>query len=255
MNNKIISFVSITIGFLICFIIIPLISSNSPFPGIWNIFKQLNSDSSAKDILPALGETFIRFISAAIIGALFGIFVGIIQAQFKWIKAIVSPWTDIFRVTPAIVWISLFYALNFQPEDYLPFFNIPFILGAFFSSLYVSIHVEESIRNISQEEITYMHAQGVFHNFNWKVEYCYLPRIIAALTTGMKIGGSISLILVIVAEALLSTQDSLGRLLVGFQTNRKVELLWVIIISLSFLSLSFFTLFNNLEKLIKGEKK
>lgn len=245
-----VSLVSLILGFLVLFIVMPLVLKGGfPLPGIWKIVGEVSKSEQRINLINGLGGTFIRFSASVIIGVLLGIFLGVAQKHSPVFDASLSYWLDIFRITPSIVWISLLY-IFLIPADI-----IPIIISSFFTAFYIALAVEEAITTIPENELIYTYAQRKQSDFNWKVEYCYKPRIFASASSGMRTGGSIALILVIVSEAFVYTPNSLGRLLFSYQLTHAKELLWAVVFILAILALCFSVLFRGLEKLAGGESK
>lgn len=245
MLRKRLSLLSLLGGFIILFIIGPLIfRSKFPLPSLWNIISEIINNSESADILPAIGLTFVHFIASLIIGIIGGLVLGIIQIQSPIANSIISPWITIFRITPAVVWISVLLIITFFPNG-----AISVTIGSIFTACYISLPVKQALANISEEEQTYIFAQKVNNDINWKVGYCYLPRIIVAVSSGIGLGGSISLIIVIVAEALSGQKGTLGFLLVNYQKMFNSELLWTVVILVAVLAIIFFSFFRSIEKL------
>lgn len=238
---------SIFCGVGLLFVVIPVaLQENSPFPGLWAIACEVARSSERRVIFDALGSTFIRFAASTVIGCALGILLGVMQTHSRSFNRTISPWLVILRVTPAIVWISVLFVIPF-PKNW-----IPVTVASLFSACYVSLPVQQALLSVSDSEHAYMIAQQVSRDWNWKMDYCYLPRILAATSTGVRVGGSIALVLVIVAEAITSRKDGMGYLLVNYQQTLEEELLWFIVILMAVLALLFFLLFNSLEKLAGG---
>ncbi|MBV5315246.1 MAG: ABC transporter permease subunit [Prolixibacteraceae bacterium] len=232
---------SILVGFFVLFELIPIIFPNSLMPSMHSIFIELDSYNKNL-ILSGLGATFIRFISATVIGYLVGITLSIPSIISYKIDLAISPWYNILRITPAIVWIPILLSFNSIDSN-----SIPIIISIIFSSLYVVLSISESIKNIPVEEKISMKAMKV--SSKWQLYYCFIPRIIASSISGIKIGGSIALILVIVGEALLFLQPSLGYLITSYQTTMEKNGFWLTFIVLALLASVSFFLLNSLEVL------
>ena len=239
--------ISLIIGFGILFELIPILFPKSPLPSIHSIFIELDIYNK-KLILSGLGSTFTRFISATVLGYLIGIILSIPTIISYRIELVISPWYNILRITPAIVWIPILLSFKSISSD-----SIPIIISIIFSSLYVVLSITESIKNIPEEEKISMTALKVSNN--WKLFNCFIPRIIASSISGIKIGGSIALILVIVGEALLYLKPSLGFLITSYQTSMEKNGFWLTFIVLALLASMSFFLLNSLEVLIGVKKR
>lgn len=245
MKNNFIQLVSFLVGIIVLFIILPNWGS-SLFPSIQEMFsireKELNN------IIEGTAYTFYRFLSSILIGYSVGIMLSIPCLISEKINAFLSPWYTIFRITPTIVWIPIFLAL---PKDVLGRETIPIVLGILFSSLYVSMHIIKVVQNIPDEEKIAMKSMKV--NFGWKWENCYFPRILVSSVSSLKFGGSIAFILVIVGEALISAEKSLGYLLYSYQNVMVMAKpqFWLTTIIISVLALIIFYMCSLLNKLTR----
>jgi len=233
---------SIIIGLLLIFEIVPLLFPKSPFPTIHSILFELDNYNKGL-IISGLGSTFIRFVSSTILGYLIGIILSIPTIISHKINLALSPWYNILRITPAIVWIPILLSFKSISSE-----TIPIIISIIFSSLYVVLSITESIKNIPKEEKISMKAMKV--SKNWKLLNCYIPRIIASSISGIKIGGSIALILVVVGEAILYLKPSLGFLITSYQTSMERNGFWLTFIVLALLASISFFLLNSLDILI-----
>ena len=240
---------SIIIGLLLIFEIVPLLFHKSPFPTLHSILFELDNHNK-RLIISGLGATFIRFVSSTILGYFIGIILSIPTIISHKIELILSPWYNILRITPAIVWIPILLSFNSISSD-----SIPIIISIIFSSLYVVLSITESIKNIPEEEKISMKAMKASNE--WKLLNCYIPRIIVSSVSGIKIGGSIALILVVVGEALLYLKPSLGFLITSYQTSMEKNGFWLTFIVLALLASISFFLLNSLDVLIgvKNRKK
>jgi len=233
---------SIISGLLLVFEIIPLLCPESSFPALHSIFMDLDKENKNL-IVSGLGSTFIRFASSTILGYLIGIILSIPTIFSQKLDLTLSPWYNILRITPAIVWIPILFSFKSIPSSW-----IPIIISTIFSSLYVVLSITETIKNIPDEEKISMKALKVSNN--WKLLNCYVPRIIASSISGIKIGGSIALILVIVGEALLYQKPSLGFLITSYQTSMEKNGFWLTFIVLALLASISYFLLNSLDALI-----
>ena len=245
MKNSLVQLCSFLFGIIFLFVILPYFGS-SIFPSIQEIFAIREKELS--NIMEATGYTFYRFLSSILIGYIIGIILSIPCLISERINAVLSPWYTIFRITPTIVWIPILLAL---PKDVLGRETIPIVLGVLFSSLYVSMHIIKVVKDIPDEEKIAMKSMNV--NFTWKWKNCYFPRILVSSVSSLKFGGSIAFILVIVGEALISAEKSLGYLLYSYQNVLVMAKpqFWLTTIIISVLALIIFYMCSLLNKLTR----
>jgi len=236
---------SLLVGCVVLFGIVPAVAGPaSPFPRIGDIVGAVTGEEGSR-LASAFGNTLVRFMLSTVIGCGIGVFLGTAQAGLPWTRGVLSPWLDAMRVTPAIVWIPILLTFRHVSTG-----GIPLVLGILYSALYVALHVESRVADISLDELTFIRAQRV--GLWWKIKYCYLPRVVAGTATGLKVGGSIGLILVVVGEALVRVNGT-GNLVVGFMESYAQGPLWATIILLGALALSAFHLFGALEGWMLGK--
>lgn len=199
---------------------------------------------AGKTVVEALELTFWRFGSAGVVGCIFGVLIGTLRAFLPTVRHLTNPWMDVSRITPAIVWIPVLFLFKIGSE------NIPFCLGALYASLYMSLDVEARLREISDDERTYLAAQNftLYERFR----FSYVSRLLAGLSSGARLGLSIALILVVVGEALVGV-SGLGQLITEYQQSLAVDELWLTIVMLSALALLSFYFATKLSELSGAE--
>jgi len=77
--------------------------------------------------------------------------------------------------------------------------------------------------------------------------------LVAGIGAAMRLGGSVALILVVVGEAILQTEMSLGGLLVSFITTNALPALWATVIAIGSLALLVFAVFSSVAQLAGAE--
>jgi ABC-type nitrate/sulfonate/bicarbonate transport system permease component len=237
-NKNYIPIISVICGFLIFFELAPLLFENSPFATFHEILTDLRKEDKVL-ILKGLYATFFRFVIATVLGYVIGIVLSIPMLISKTLGNLLNPWYTVLRITPAIVWIPIL--LSFRS---LHTSQIPIIISVIFASLYVHLYVNNALKEISEEELIYMKA--IKASKKWKLLYCYMPRILYSSVYGIKIGGSIALILVVVGEALVSVEPSLGYLISSYQTTMEKNGFWLTFIVLALLAIIVFTILNRI---------
>lgn len=248
MKNSFIQLGSFVFGIIILFVVLPFFGS-SIFPSIRELF--LIQEKEFGNIIEGTVYTFYRFLSSILIGYIIGIILSIPCLFSDGINAALSPWYTILRITPTIVWIPILLAF---PKEVLSRETIPIVLGVIFSALYVSMHIIKLVKDIPDEEKIAMKSMNV--KFDWKWKNCYFPRILVSSVSSLKFGGSIAFILVIVGEALISAEKSLGYLLYSYQNVMVMAKpqFWLTTIIISILALIIFYMCGRLNKLIRTDE-
>lgn len=241
------SCISIIGGLFLLFVVLPAYFKTS-------VFCQFSDFFSIDRIeIERIGDatllTFFRFLVSIVLGYLIGIVLSLPCIYSSFLDSILSPWYNIFRITPTIVWIPVLMNLKIIGSNAI----IPIILGTIFSSLYVSFFICKVVRDIPDEEKMAMKAMKV--DFYWKIWNCYFPRIIVSSVASLKLGGSVAFILVIVGESLLSLDTGLGHLLDSYQGTLNRPAFWMTAIIISLLALMIFSFCNLLNNLTRTNEK
>ena len=233
-------------GTLLVFALLPWVwPSNSMFPWITDVVRAAAGDYLF-DLGNAIGLSFLRFVSALLIGLVMGVLIGVCAASFPRTRPFFAPWLTIARVTPAIVWLPVFYTVPCIASG-----MIPSLLGVVFCSAYVAMEVERHLTTVHEDERTYLSGQKA--SLQFRMRYSYLPRLVAGIGAAMRLGGSVALILVVVGEAILQTEMSLGGLLVSFITTNALPALWATVIAIGSLALLVFAVFSSVAQLAGAE--
>jgi ABC-type nitrate/sulfonate/bicarbonate transport system permease component len=119
------------------------------------------------------------------------------------------------------------------------------ILIVLFTIFPVAVTIRTSILNIPEN---YLQLLSTYTNDKWKVfKYLILPSLVPPLLSTMKILSTASIVATIITELPLSVRNGIGKDIYNSFNNQMIPRVWVSVITISILSLIFFTVLDNLE--------
>jgi NitT/TauT family transport system permease protein len=149
------------------------------------------------------GLTVGRTVSATLISALMGIPLGLLMGVFAPVRRLLSFLIDFFRSIPPIALFPLFILIFGLTEASMV--AVP-VYGCFLV-LTVSSAYGVGSTPVIRREVAAVLRLSAFQTFRTVVLPSALPHIIA----GLRVAISLSLVLTIVVEMLIGTNDGLGR--------------------------------------------
>lgn len=227
-NSKIYKYAGILI-FLIIWFSITLLNRQiqtyvanpiETFTALYSLFK---TKQIVLDILATLTRTVFAFIPAVILGIISGILLG----YYKKLKYVFEPIIEFFRTLPSTALLPVFI-LFFGINDFSR------IGTAFFISyMLVLINTLYGVTNISSTRLNAALCMKAnkYQLFTEVIIWEILPYIFSA----MRLAISITLIVILISEMLISSKYGLGVRLFEMQQTYKTDYLYAIIFITGFL--------------------
>jgi ABC-type nitrate/sulfonate/bicarbonate transport system permease component len=119
------------------------------------------------------------------------------------------------------------------------------ILIVLFTIFPVAVTIRTSILNIPEN---YLQLLSTYTDDKWIVfKYLILPSLVPPLLSTTKILSTASIVATIITELPLSVRNGIGKDIYNSFNNQMIPRVWVSVITISILSLIFFTILDNLE--------
>lgn len=149
----------------------------------------------------AVWGTLLRSALAYVLAFVFAVGIAVLTARFKILRSAFSPVVVIIRVLPtmSLILLALIWFDSFQSTVLVAFCVI-------FPMLYTSI--KDSIDGVDKDLLQMAKIYGV--NRGRVITKLYIPQMLPSVLTGIKSSAGLNLKLVIAAEVLAQTADSIG---------------------------------------------
>ena len=245
--NKWKSIVMPTVGFLIVFSIwfVFFISERYsqlliPSPiHVAETFMALLVDAT---FMSHVGATFTRILVAFLISAFLGILIGLIVGYYNLIDSMTYTLIDFLRSMPGIVLFPLFI-LFFGVGDVSRL-----LVAIFVATPIIIINTKYGVINSNKlrknmRTLYKLKAITLFYRV-------IVPEASPYIFTGLRVGISLVIILVIVTEMMLGTSRGLGHLLIHSQHHFDTPLMYAIILMLGCIGFLLNSIFNVIEQKI-----
>jgi len=205
---------SVFVLFLVWLIAAALLQNEIILPGPQAVFQAFWEIVTSLRNLEAIGSTILRLLLAMGIALVTGLFLGVIGGLKPAISQILKPIVTILRTVPVIsIVIIVLIIFGFRDTPYV----ITFLM--IFPLLYQA--VSEGIKNIDPELIdVYKLEDDHFFSGLW---HCYLPLIGDQIKTALLQSAGLGIKVMIMAEYLSQTQNSIGNMLYLEKVNLRFD--------------------------------
>lgn len=209
-------------------------------PSIGSVISEFYKLFATAEILGDLGSTLIRWIIGLAIGVAIGVPLGIVMGYSDKIYSSLEIVVDFFRSIPAMTLFPLF----------LVFFGVgnkaKIIISAWGALLYVWVSAMYGVKH--SKGVRLMVAKTLRANRFQIFKKFIFPDALPEIAGGIRVGISLSLVLVIASEMIMGTRFGLGkRIFDAALVYDMSEMYATIIIAglLGYLSNKLFLLFEN----------
>jgi len=222
--NKIIRFtlVPILIFLLALLIYYTGIFNKLLFPNPFNIFIALPKTIASSDFSHNFPITFYRIFASIIISTLIGIPLGVLLGYFERIYLMFEFLIDFFRSIPAPAMYPIFM-LFFGVGDLAKIF-----LSVYLAVLFILVNTSTGVRNSNKSH--YKMAKV----YRTSKKYLFLDIIfigaIPYMLAGIRMGISIILLAIIVAEMFIGSVSGLGHAILNAQLEYDIPKMYALII-------------------------
>jgi ABC-type nitrate/sulfonate/bicarbonate transport system permease component len=188
------------------------------------------------DLVASVGRTFSAFLLAAMVGVPLGVLLGSSEKLYRSVEFLI----DFFRSTPASALIPMF----------ILFFGISnlskIIIAAFSAFLLIVFNSAYGVMHAKQSRIL---AAKVMGANPWQIfKDVLLMESLPQTFIGLRSGISIALVIVIVAEMFIGTQEGLGKRIIDAQQILNVKDMYASILITGLLGYTLNVMFLLVEK-------
>ena len=193
--------------------------------------------------LESLKDALIGFLISLILGS----FIGILLSQSKILYTIFFPLIFLTQLIPVPALAPILAAILGYG------YSTKIVLIVLFTIFPVAVAVRSSILNIpcNYIKLLYTYTDSKIEMFKKLI----LPSLVPSLLSIMKILSTASIVATIIAELPLSVKNGIGKDIYNSFNNQMIPRVWVSVIIISILSLTFFSILNYLEKYINQKYK
>ncbi len=179
-------------------------------PSPLDVLLTIGGLASEGSSLAIMGLTLVRLLISVFVSAVLGISLGVLAGLKKKVSWILSPYVTILRTIPVIsIVVILLIVLGYQITPYL----ITFLMV--FPIIYQA--AEEGIKNIDPSYIDVYRLEA--HDFKLSIKYLYYPLIKPYLFLSFLQSFGLGLKVLVMAEYLAQTKNSIGQALYMAKTN------------------------------------
>lgn len=208
----------------------------TPITTIATLFKAMFAGNMAIDFGSTVLRTFGAFLMAAIVGVPLGVALGSSEKLYRSVEFLI----DFFRSTPASALIPMFI-LFFGVSDLSKV-----VIAAFSAFLLIVFNSAYGVIHAKQSRIL---AAKVMGANRWRVfKDVLLMESLPQTFIGLRSGISIALVIVIVAEMFIGTEQGLGKRIIDAQQVLNVQDMYASILVTGLLGYCLNVLFLVVEK-------
>ncbi|MEB3358463.1 MAG: ABC transporter permease [Synechococcales bacterium] len=208
----------------------------TPLTTIATLFQAMFAGTMALDFGATVLRTFAAFLMGAIVGVPLGVALGSSEKLYRSVEFLI----DFFRSTPASALIPMFI-LFFGVSDLSKV-----IIAAFSALLLIVFNSAYGVMHAKQSRIL---AAKVMGANRWRVfKDVLLMESLPQTFIGLRSGISIALVIVIVAEMFIGTEQGLGKRIIDAQQVLNVQDMYASILVTGLLGYFLNTLFLLVEK-------
>jgi ABC-type nitrate/sulfonate/bicarbonate transport system permease component len=210
----------------------------TPWTTLSTLLTALTTGTMMTDLVASVGRTFSAFLLAAIVGVPLGVLLGSSEKLYRSVEFLI----DFFRSTPASALIPMF----------ILFFGISnlskIIIAAFSAFLLIVFNSAYGVMHAKQSRIL---AAKVMGANPWQIfKDVLLMESLPQTFIGLRSGISIALVIVIVAEMFIGTQEGLGKRIIDAQQILNVKDMYASILITGLLGYTLNVMFLLVEKRI-----
>lgn len=208
----------------------------TPIATLGELFTETFSGTMMADFMATVIRTFQAFLLAAVIGVPLGVALGSSEKLYRSVEFLI----DFFRSTPASALIPMFI-LFFGVSDISKV-----IIAAFSALLLILFNSAYGVINAKRSRILAAKVMGAsrFQIFKDVLLFESLPQTFIGLRSGI----SIALVIVIVAEMFIGTEQGLGKRIIDAQQILNVQDMYASILITGILGYFLNVLFLLVEK-------
>jgi ABC-type nitrate/sulfonate/bicarbonate transport system permease component len=185
--------------------------------------------------LQSLRDALFGFTISLILGTI----IGILLSQNSTLYYILFPMIFLTQLIPVPALAPILAAIFGYG------YTTKMILIVLFTIFPVAVTIRTSILNIPEN---YLQLLSTYTDDKWIVfKYLILPSLVPPLLSTMKILSTASIVATIITELPLSVRNGIGKDIYNSFNNQMIPRVWVSVITISILSLIFFTVLDNLE--------
>jgi ABC-type nitrate/sulfonate/bicarbonate transport system permease component len=208
----------------------------TPIATLGTLFTGMLTGTMLPDFMATVLRTFGAFLMAAAVGVPIGVALGSSEKLYRSVEFLI----DFFRSTPASALIPMFI-LFFGVSDFSKV-----VIAAFSAFLLIVFNSAYGVINAKQSRIL---AAKVMGANRWRVfKDVLLLESLPQTFIGLRSGISISLVIVIVAEMFIGTEQGLGKRIIDAQQVLNVQDMYASILVTGILGYFLNMLFLLLEK-------
>jgi ABC-type nitrate/sulfonate/bicarbonate transport system permease component len=210
----------------------------TPLDTIQSLIASAFGKTMPKDFLATVYRTFQAFLMAAAVGVPLGVALGSSERVYRSVEFLI----DFFRSTPASALIPMFI-LFFGISDFSKV-----VIAAFSALLLVLFNSAYGVMNAKRSRILAAKVMGAnrFQIFRDVLLWESLPQTFIGLRNGI----SIALVIVIVAEMFIGTEEGLGKRIIDAQQVLNVKDMYASILITGMVGYLLNVLFLLIEKRI-----
>ncbi len=173
-------------------------------------------------LLIDLSATFYRVLTAFFLAILIGIPIGLMLGVVKPFYRAVEVLIDFFRSTPATAMFPLFMVI-FGVSD-----SSKIAVTCFAASIIIIFHTAYGVFQAPQKRIIAARLMGAkgYKLFSTVIVWESLPHTFIGLRNAV----SLSLVIIIVTEMFIGTQQGIGRRIVDFQITYEISSMYAVIL-------------------------
>ena len=194
-------FITIGIIFIVWVIVSKIIDEEIIFPKLSSTLKSLFSLLKTKEFYIALLNTIIRILISFLISFILAIILAILASLSKYAGKIMSIFSVIVQSIPtmSIILISLIWLTTMRaPLLVAILVTFPIMFTSFL----------QAINNIDKNLLEMVNVYKV--PLSRKIKYLYIPQIAPSMFSAMKSSISLNVKVIIAAEVMAQTKDSIG---------------------------------------------
>jgi NitT/TauT family transport system permease protein len=208
----------------------------TPIATLGTLVSEMVTGSMLPDFIATVFRTFSAFLLAAAVGVPMGVALGSSEKLYRSVEFLI----DFFRSTPASALIPMFI-LFFGVSDFSKV-----VIAAFSAFLLIVFNSAYGVINAKQSRILAARVMGANR---WRVfKDVLLLESLPQTFIGLRSGISISLVIVIVAEMFIGTEQGLGKRIIDAQQVLNVNDMYASILVTGILGYFLNMLFLLLEK-------
>jgi ABC-type nitrate/sulfonate/bicarbonate transport system permease component len=209
----------------------------TPWATLGTLITAMTTGDMFTDFFASVVRTFSAFVLAAVVGVPLGVLLGSSEKLYRSVEFLI----DFFRSTPASALIPMFI-LFFGVSDFSKV-----IIAAFSALLLIVFNSAYGVLNARQSRIL---AAKVMGANRWQVfKDVLVMESLPQTFIGLRSGISIALVIVIVAEMFIGTEQGLGKRIIDAQQVLNVQDMYASILITGLLGYALNVLF------LLGEKR